>query len=258
MKLVRDKIPDIMEADGCTNLQIQRLNDSDYTKALSLKLVEEVAEAATEIQEGNREGIIEELADLEEVRFLELDPQSIRFVIVGMEPYPTDYGKNGICYPIVTGRSFEVDNVTDWNQKFKQSSLRNILKAIYFECAGKEESLSTIRKEIEDGTFKISQPKEWFDNMKTQGVLFLNASLTVRKYIVNFHNNLWKNYMDQLISYIEEQNHPIWLLFGKDAQMRVLLHVDESHTICTCHPRLTDFIKEHPFKEMSKQIKLNC
>lgn len=67
MKLVRDKIPDIMEADGCTNLQIQRLNDSDYTKALSLKLVEEVAEAATEIQEGNREGIIEELADLEEV-----------------------------------------------------------------------------------------------------------------------------------------------------------------------------------------------
>lgn len=67
MKLVRDKIPDIMEADGCTNLQIQRLNDSDYTKALSLKLVEEVAEAASEIQDGNRERIIEELADVEEV-----------------------------------------------------------------------------------------------------------------------------------------------------------------------------------------------
>lgn len=67
MKLVRDKIPDIMEVDGCTNLQIQRLNDSDYIKALSLKIKEEAAEAAAEIQEGNHEGIIEELADLEEV-----------------------------------------------------------------------------------------------------------------------------------------------------------------------------------------------
>lgn len=191
-------------------------------------------------------------------RFLELDPETIKFVIVGMEPYPTDYEKEGTCYPIATGRSFEVDNVVDWNQKFKQSSLRNILKSIHFECTGKEESLSTIRKEIEDGAFKISQPKEWFDNMEAQGVLFLNASLTVRKYIVNSHNNLWKNYMDQLISYMENQYHPTWMLFGKDAQMRVLPHVDENHTICTCHPRLTEFIKEHPFKEMGKQIKLNC
>lgn len=79
-------------------------------------------------------------------RFLELDPETIKFVIVGMEPYPTDYEKDGIYYPIATGRSFEVDNVVDWNQKFKQSSLRNILKSIHFECTGKEESLSTIRK----------------------------------------------------------------------------------------------------------------
>lgn len=119
-------------------------------------------------------------------RFLELDPETIKFVIVGMEPYPTDYEKDGIYYPIATGRSFEVDNVVDWNQKFKQSSLRNILKAIYFECAGKEESLSKIRKEIEDGAFKISQPKEWFDNMEAQGVLFFKCIFDCPKICCKF------------------------------------------------------------------------
>ena len=192
------------------------------------------------------------------LRFLELDPKSIKFVIVGMEPYPTDYEKDGEHYPIATGRSFEVDNVTNWSQKFKQSSLRNILKSIYFECTGKKESLSTIRKEIEEGVFEISQPKEWFNQMESQVVLFLNASLTVQKYLVNSHNALWKNYMDQLIQYIEEQSHPVWLLFGKDAQIRVLPHVDNTHTVCTCHPRLTEFIDEHPFQKMSECIKINC
>lgn len=192
------------------------------------------------------------------LRFFELDPKSIQFVIVGMEPYPTDYEKDGTLYPIATGRSFEVDNVTDWNQKFKQSSLRNILKAIHFECTGKEESLSTIRKEISDETFKISQPKEWFDKMEKQGVLFLNASLTVRKYNVGSHTDIWETFINDLIVFLRDISNPKWLLFGNDAKRRVLPHINETSAICTCHPRLNEFIKERPFKLMAKDIKINC
>lgn len=66
-KLVRDKIPDIMKIDGCTNIGIKRLDDVDYRKALALKLEEESAEISIELRNNNREKIIEELADVEEV-----------------------------------------------------------------------------------------------------------------------------------------------------------------------------------------------
>ena len=58
-KLVRDKIPEIIEANGekCT---IEILNDDDYLIYLNKKLLEEVNEYL-------ESGDVEELADLEEV-----------------------------------------------------------------------------------------------------------------------------------------------------------------------------------------------
>lgn len=192
------------------------------------------------------------------LRFLSQDPVTIQYIIVGMEPYPADYEKDGVLHPIATGRSFEVDNITDWNQKFKQSSLRNILKAVFYECTGAEKSMGQIRTEILDGTFPISQPKEWFNKMEGQGVLFLNASLSVRKYEVGSHADIWDEFMNQLILFLKEKNNPKWLLFGKDAQRRVLPHISEESAICVCHPRLYGFVKERPFKSMKNTIKLNC
>lgn len=59
-KLVRDKIPEIIEADP-TKLAVTRvLTDEEYLHALNAKLREEVREYSTS-------GEIEELADIEEV-----------------------------------------------------------------------------------------------------------------------------------------------------------------------------------------------
>jgi predicted house-cleaning noncanonical NTP pyrophosphatase (MazG superfamily) len=58
-KLVRDKIPEIIEKDN-KKCEIKILNDEEYKKALSLKLVEE----ANEFLESNN---IDELADVLEV-----------------------------------------------------------------------------------------------------------------------------------------------------------------------------------------------
>ena len=58
-KLVRDKIPEIIEADG-KNCEPEILSDEDYLKALDAKLDEELAEY-------HKDQNVEELADLLEV-----------------------------------------------------------------------------------------------------------------------------------------------------------------------------------------------
>lgn len=60
-KLVRDKIPEIIEQDGKT-CTIEILNDEDYLKMLDVKLDEELAEY-------HKDQNIEELADLLEVLY---------------------------------------------------------------------------------------------------------------------------------------------------------------------------------------------
>lgn len=60
-KLVRDKIPEIIEADGKT-CEIEILSDEEYLKAVDAKLDEELAEY-------HKDQNIEELADLLEVLY---------------------------------------------------------------------------------------------------------------------------------------------------------------------------------------------
>lgn len=61
-KLVRDKIPDIIEASG-NQCEIATLCDRDYQEALRQKLMEEAREVAT----ASPSELIKELADLYEV-----------------------------------------------------------------------------------------------------------------------------------------------------------------------------------------------
>jgi len=183
------------------------------------------------------------------LRFLETDFNNIKYVIVGMEPYPTDFMKDGTSVPVATGRSFEVATLRGktWDEKFKQSSLRNMLKAIYYAETGINASLDTIRKEIREGRFLMKQPGEWFDSMESQGVLFLNASLTVEPYNVGSHREYWDKFVTDLIKHIDNNLDVVWLLWGKDAKDRVFPHVKNS--ICSCHPRLSEFVIENCFMD---------
>lgn len=185
------------------------------------------------------------------LRFAEIDKEKIKVVIMGMEPYPSSYTEGGKILPVATGRSFEVANIHNWNEKFKQSSLRNILKTIYFNETGNVVSLESLRKKITEGEFKIAQPKEWFDNLEMQGVLFLNASLTVQQYKVKTHTKLWKYFVTELIKEISKESVQ-WMLWGRDAQERVLPLIDETNAVCCCHPRLARFVNENPFAKSNE------
>ena len=60
-------------------------------------------------------------------RFAKNDKTKIKVVIMGMEPYPSSFTLSEKTYPVATGRSFEIANLQSWSEKFKQSSLRNII-----------------------------------------------------------------------------------------------------------------------------------
>lgn len=114
------------------------------------------------------------------LRFLWQNPRKAKAVIVGVEPYPSSFTENRAVVPEATGRSFEVASIKEWTDKFKQASLRNILKAIYFTDTGNRISMEELRAKITDGSFPVRKPTQWFDNLEEQGVIFLNATLTVR------------------------------------------------------------------------------
>lgn len=194
------------------------------------------------------------------LRFMKLDINNIKYVIVGMEPYPSSFEKNGIIYPEATGRSFEVASLEgkSWNDKFKQSSLRNIIKTIYYNETNEKIDLDTLRKKIEIGEFKISNPSIWFNKTEKQGVLWLNATLTVQSYKVDTHKKFWAKFMEEVIIYMKNENPYLkWVLWGQPAKERVLPLVGEQNCICTMHPRLVGFIDENCFSSM-KDIVWKC
>ena len=192
------------------------------------------------------------------MRFLSMDINEIKCVILGMEPYPSYYQKGSNFLPIATGRSFEIANVISWNQKFKQSSLRNILKAVYFNEIGKKKSLEEVRKEIIEGNFYISQPNKWFENLEKEGVLFLNATLTVEPEKPDTHSKIWEKTMNKIIAYINSHTRPKWLLFGNKAEERLIKAIGTQSNMYKCsHPRLASFVDENIFKNVP-EIKWNA
>lgn len=183
------------------------------------------------------------------LRFMNCDLNNVKVIIVGMEPYPSYYMEDGELKPEATGRSFEVASVKNWSQKFKQSSLRNILKTIYFNETGNIANMEQIRKEIENRKFPMLQQKEWFDDLEEQGVLFLNATLTVIPECVDTHTKLWEKFMNKLILYIEENANVKWFLWGNKAQERIFPLIYRNQYILTKHPRLAEFVTENCFKK---------
>jgi predicted house-cleaning noncanonical NTP pyrophosphatase (MazG superfamily) len=71
-KLVRDRIPDIIAAEGRTPT-VRPLNDQEYEVALLDKLLEE----ATELQDAEPHQVLEEAADVYEVLLAILAQQGI-------------------------------------------------------------------------------------------------------------------------------------------------------------------------------------
>lgn len=186
------------------------------------------------------------------LRFLQLDLDSVKVVILGQDPYKPD--------GVANGRAFQPSNLTSWTAPFRQVSLKNILRAIYAAYKGintysKIPSYSDIDCLMVYGQFPIKQPREWFDSLESQGVLLLNTSLTCRIGESNSHQGIWFDFGRELISYIAKYNpNLIWFLWGKDA-ISCQKCIGNSKVFKSRHPMMCsesypdDFLRNTCFQE---------
>lgn len=163
-------------------------------------------------------------------RALELTPfQEVRVVILGQDPYHNDYQANGLCF-----------SVSD--QVPAPPSLRNIFKEL-------EEDLG------------IKKNSNELEAWARQGVLLLNATLTVRAHAANSHKDLgWETFTNFIIKEIaDKKEHVVFVLWGSFAQKKAIFIDPKKHFIIkTAHPSPLSahrgFLGSRPFSKINQYL----
>lgn len=157
------------------------------------------------------------------------DFNQIKVVILGQDPYHDTHQANGLA--------FSVSNLVK-----TPPSLRNIFKELYSDL----------------GIFRQNNELE---DWARQGVLLLNATLTVRAHEANSHKNLgWEFFTDAIISEISEKNeNVVFVLWGSFAQKKNSLIDAQKHGIITsAHPSPLSahrgFLGSKPFSKINDYL----
>lgn len=141
-------------------------------------------------------------------RALELTPfEEVKVVIIGQDPYHNDFQANGLCFSVL-------ENVA------APPSLKNIFTELQDDI----------------GTKRISKE---LDDWAKQGVLLLNATLTVRAHAPNSHKDLgWEIFTNTIIQEIsEKKENVVFVLWGAFAQKKEELIDSSKHFIIkSAHP----------------------
>ena len=141
--------------------------------------------------------------------FEQFDFQDTKVVIIGQDPYHGTGEANGLCFSVNDGVAIPPS-----------------LKNIYTE----------INNEYDRILFQTSGNLE---HWAKQGILLLNAGLTVRKDKANSHKHLpWNVFTDAVINLINEQSeNVVFLLWGSFAQKKGKLIDRNKHLVLqTGHP----------------------
>ncbi len=142
-------------------------------------------------------------------RAFELCPfESVKVVILGQDPYHGPSQANGLCFSVNDGIALP-------------PSLQNIYKEISTDLG-------------------VQMPTGGnLDNWAKQGVLLINATLTVRANTPGSHQNKgWEELTDAVIKVIsEKKEHIVFLLWGKYAQDKGSIIDNTRHYVLTSpHP----------------------
>ncbi|MBQ3573114.1 MAG: uracil-DNA glycosylase [Clostridia bacterium] len=132
----------------------------------------------------------------------------VKAVIIGQDPYHGEGQAHGLCFSVKRG----ID---------APPSLKNIFKEIQAELG-------------------IEPPKHGeLTSWAKQGVLLLNAVLTVRAGQANSHKNIgWENFTDRIIELLDKREKPVvFMLWGANARQKAQIVKNPIHKILTCaHP----------------------
>ena len=134
--------------------------------------------------------------------------KDVKVVIIGQAPYHDEHQANGLCFSVKEGVKHP-------------PSLRNIFK------------------ELESDTGKKIPISGNLSHWAKQGVLLLNATLTVRAHQAGSHQKKgWETFTDAVIKEISNHKEQVvFLLWGKFAESKKALINSEKHLIFTApHP----------------------
>ena len=163
-------------------------------------------------------------------RALELTAfENIKVVIIGQDPYHNDFQANGLCFSAS-------ENVTT------PPSLKNIFT------------------ELKDD-LGIERTKKELDDWAEQGVLLLNATLTVKAHEPNSHKDLgWEKFTNFIIKEISDKKENIvFVLWGAFAQKKEeLINSSQHFIIKSAHPSpfsvYRGFYGSKPFSQINTYL----
>lgn len=157
----------------------------------------------------------------------------VKVVILGQDPYHGPGQANGLCFSVKIGVQ-------------KPPSLQNIFKELYTDLG-----------------LPIS-PYGNLEKWAKQGVLLLNATLTVRANQAGSHQNKgWENFTDAAIKTLsEKKRHLVFILWGNFAQAKQALIDPSKHLILkSAHPSPFSadrgFFGSKPFSRCNAYLKEN-
>ena len=167
---------------------------------------------------------------------------NVKAVIIGQDPYHGEGQAHGLCFSVREGIE-------------KPPSLKNIFKELHDDIGFIEPQNGTLTKWAEDG------------------VLLLNAVLTVREGQANSHQGKgWEIFTDTVIAHLNKRAKPmVFILWGRNARNKKALITNPSHKILeAAHPsplsayngffgcrhfsKANEFLRENGIEEINWQI----
>lgn len=157
-------------------------------------------------------------------------PADVRAIVIGQDPYPN--------VSWATGRAFEQGDLEEWlpNPALVSDSLERIIPAVAVARTGNPEytglvnasqSWARVVADLASGTLSLQPPGKLFDHWQKQGVLFLNAGLTLSRFKkggsdhqLRGHIPLWRPVVQGILRVIATRSsgHVVFLLWGKVAR----------------------------------------
>ena len=134
--------------------------------------------------------------------------ENVKVVILGQDPYHNDNQAHGLSFSLLAGTKLP-------------PSLKNIFK------------------EMQDDVGKAIPLCGDLTYLAKQGVLLLNATLTVVAHTPNSHSKIgWQEFTDKIISHVSDSQSPtVFILWGSYAQSKAKLIDTNKHLIINSpHP----------------------
>jgi len=174
-------------------------------------------------------------------------PEQVRCLILGQDPYPEP--------AIATGRAFEAGNIADWREldKMFTQSIRAFMQLMIAARSGDAtyaQNFANWPKTLAALQTGNISPLRVADHWVSEGVLLVNAALTLTRFQVNIdphqsegHLRLWQPFVRQVVRALAERGAPLVLIGFGAAAAQTFADVGVHEGI---HGHLYCVLREHP------------